>query len=42
MNKEKRYVTYTLSFKTFYKNDEWRIEQPNEETLNKLQGIYAG
>lgn len=42
MNKEKKYVTYTVSFKTFYENDEWHIEQPSEETLEKLQGIYAG
>ena len=40
MNKETKTIKYTLSFKTYYKENAWVLEQPSEETLKKLEGIY--
>ena len=40
MNKETKTIKYTSSFKTYYKENAWVLEQPSEETLKKLEGIY--
>ncbi len=33
-------ISYTLVFKTIKKDGKWELEQPDEETLEKLHGIY--
>ena len=40
MNNETHTIKYTLVFKTNYKEGVWVLEQPSEETLKKIEGIY--
>ena len=40
MNNETHTIKYTLVFKTNYKEGVWVLEQPSEETLKKIGGIY--
>ena len=39
MNEETKRTKYTLEFYTYYENDSWLLEQPDEETLQKIEGI---
>ena len=40
MNNETHTIKYTLVFKTNYKEGIWVLEQPSEETLKKIEGVY--
>ena len=40
MNNETHTIKYTLVFKTNYKEGVWVLEQPSEETLKKIEGVY--
>lgn len=40
MQKEKTTTTYNIVIKTLKVDGKWQVEQPNEETLEKIHGIY--
>lgn len=40
MNNETHTIKYTLVFKINYKEGVWVLEQPSEETLKKIEGVY--
>ena len=40
MNNQTHTIKYTLVFKANYKEGVWVLEQPSEETLKKIEGIY--
>ena len=33
-------VSYTVTFNVLKKDNKWIVEQPNEEILEKIHGIY--
>ena len=40
MEKEDKRINYTLTFNLFNVNDNWVLETPNTECLEKIHGIY--
>lgn len=40
MSKEKKKTTYTIAMKTRYERNSWIVEQPDEDTIKKIQGTY--
>ena len=40
MSKEKKKTTYTIAIKTRYEENTWIVEQPDEDTIKKIQGTY--
>ncbi len=40
MYKEKKKITYTIAINVRYEENSWIVEQPDQDTIKKIQGIY--